>query len=42
MKKNITSCVALLLVSMNLWAQIVMSPDDAIGPIKRMNAVNIC
>ena len=42
MKNNIASCLVLLFVSMNLWAQIVVSHDDAIGPVKRMNAVNIC
>lgn len=40
MKKVITSCLTLILVSIPLWAQIVVSPNEAVGPVKRMNAVN--
>ncbi len=40
MKRIITSCLALLCAGVCLWAQIVVSKDAAIGPIKRMNAVN--
>lgn len=37
---RIISFFALLVVSTGLWAQIVVSPDESVGPIKRMNAVN--
>ena len=40
MKRIITSCLALLCAGVCLWAQIVVSKDAAVGPIKRMNAVN--
>lgn len=39
MKRIITLCLAMFCAA-SLYAQIVVTPDDAIGPIKRMNAVN--
>ena len=40
MKRIFTSCLTLLCAGACLWAQIVVSPDASVGPIKRMNAVN--
>ncbi len=40
MRRAIIACAALLLAGTGLSAQITVSPDAAIGPIKRMNAVN--
>ena len=40
MKRIITSCLALLCAGICLWAQITVYKDAAVGPIKRMNAVN--
>ena len=40
MKRSLVSSLALLVASAGLWAQITVSPDVELGPIKRMNAVN--
>jgi len=40
MKRALLSCLALLLACASLSAQITVRPDEAVGPIKRMNAVN--
>ena len=40
MKRIVTSCLALLCAGLSVWAQITVSPEAAMGPIKRMNAVN--
>ena len=41
MKKfSITVITAILACFGSVSAQIVVSPDDAVGPVKRMNAVN--
>ena len=40
MKKIILSCLAIICTGICLSAQIVVSPGETVGPIKRMNAVN--
>lgn len=40
MKRIITSCLILFCAGAVLSAQIVVSPNETVGPIKRMNAVN--
>ena len=40
MKKVFISCLILLVAAAGLHAQITVSPDSQLGPIKRMNAVN--
>ena len=38
MKKIILSCLAIICTGICLSAQIVVSPGETVGPIKRMNA----
>ena len=38
--KRITTSLIALFIAACLWAQITVSPESVIGPIKRMNAVN--
>ena len=40
MKRVFISCLILLVAAAGLHAQITVSPDSQLGPIKRMNAVN--
>ena len=40
MKRTFTTLLALLCAGICMSAQITVSPDAAIGPVKRMNAVN--
>ena len=40
MKRFLYSSIALLCASLSLSAQVVVTPDVELGPIKRMNAVN--
>ena len=40
MKRFFTYCLALMCASFSLSAQVVVTPDVELGPIKRMNAVN--